>query len=182
MKPIDFIKIAVRDYKNVGAVAPTSKYTVKKVIKGLKPEYKYIIEYGAGSGVFTKEILNVLPHDGKIIAIEMNSNFLKELSKIKDGRLIVLSGDVTKISRDFSQLGLPRVDVIVSGIPISFLKPLERKELVKNTHDILEGGGRFIVYQYSLKILPILKDIFREVSYSFEPRNLPPCFVMIGGK
>src|SRR3989344_5957460 len=135
MKSIDFIKIAIKDYKNVGAIATTSKYTINKVLKGLKPEYKYIIEYGAGSGVFTKEILNILPYDGKIIAIEMNSNFLKVLSKIKDDRLIVLSGDVTKISRDFSQLGLPRVDVIISGIPISFLQPLARKELIKNTHN-----------------------------------------------
>jgi len=182
MKPIDFIKIAVKDYQKVGAVTISSKHTIKRVLKALKPEYKYIVEYGAGSGVVTKEILNLLPSDGRIVAIELNENFVKELSKIKDDRLTVLHGDVVKISKDFSKLGLPRVDAVISSIPASFLKPSERRELISNTFAGLTSGGRLIIYQYSLLLLPILKRVFKKVNYSLVLRNLPPYFVMIAEK
>lgn len=182
MRPIDFIKIAVKDYKGVGAITISSKHTVKRIIKELKPEYKYIVEYGAGNGVITREILNILPSDGKLVALELNSKLFASLSDIDDKRLIALHKNIIDVSRDFSSLGLPRIDAIISGIPFSFLKTAERKEVIKNTHDGLIGGGRFIVYQTSLLILGLLKKNFRKVRYRLELRNLPPYFIMVGEK
>ena len=72
MKPIDFIKIAMKDYKKVGAITLSSRHTIRRVLRGLKPGYKYIVEYGAGNGVVTKEILKHLPADGRVVAIELN--------------------------------------------------------------------------------------------------------------
>ena len=182
MKPIDFIKIAVKDYKKVGAVTISSRHTIRRVLKGLKPEYKYIVEYGAGNGVITQEILKALPSDGTLAAIELNSRLFTELSKIKDKRLEVIHGNVLKISKDFSQLGLPRVDAVISSMPITLLNKAERKELIENTYQGLADGGRFIVCQYSLLVLPVIKKKFKKVDYSLELRNLPPYFVMIGEK
>ena len=78
MNPINFLKIAFRDYKRVGAVTITSKYTIRRVLRALKPEYKYIVEYGAGNGAITREILNTLPPDGKLVAVELNDDLIKE--------------------------------------------------------------------------------------------------------
>lgn len=182
MKPIDFIKIAIKDYKRVGAITISSKHTIKRIIKELKPGCKYIVEYGAGSGVITKEILKILPSDGRVIALELNYNLFKALSGIKDKRLTPLYKNVIQVSRDFLPFGLPRIDAVISGIPFSFLKKAERKEVVKNTHDGLAEGGRFIVYQTSLLALPILKKNFKKVRYRLELRNLPPYFIMMGEK
>ena len=182
MKSMDFLKVAIRDYKKVGAITLSSRYTIRRVLKGLKPEYKQIVEYGAGNGVVTKEILKALPSDGKVVAIELNDELFEELSKIKDDRLILMHGDVLKISEDLRKLGLPRVDAVISNIPTTLFGPEQKKELVRNTYSGLEEGGRFIVYQYSLLIWPILKDVFKKASYSIELRNLPPYFVMIGEK
>ena len=65
---LNFIKTAIKDFK-VGALTPSSKYVVKKIIKEIKPEYKYIVEYGPGDGVITKEILKILPQDGRLVVI-----------------------------------------------------------------------------------------------------------------
>lgn len=180
MKPIDFIKIAIKDYKGVGAITLSSKHTIGKILKEFKPQYKYIVEYGAGNGVITKEILNILPPDGRIVAIELNDNLMKELITIKDPRLTILHKNVIDISRDLSALGLPRIDAVISGIPFSFLKPAERREVMKNTSTGLADGGRFILYQTSLLMLGLLKKNFKKVRYYLELRNMPPYFIMIG--
>lgn len=182
MKPVDFIKIALKDYKTIGAVVVTSKFAVRMVVNQLKPKYKYIVEYGAGSGVVTKEILKILPSDGKIIALELNNDLFKKLSEIQDPRLVILHKNVIGVSRDLASLGLPRVDAVISGIPFSFLKSSERKEVIRNTYLGLADGGRFIVYQASLLILPLLKKFFKKVNSRIELRSIPPYFVMVGEK
>lgn len=182
MHPIDFIKIAVKDYKKVGSVTVSSQYTIRRIVKEIKPGYKYVVDYGAGNGVVVREILKVLPPDGKVVALELNHDLFEALSKIDDPRLIPVKDDVINLSKKLSSLGLPRIDMVISSIPLSFLKDAERKELIKNTYDSLTAGGRLVVYQYSLLILPVLKKLFHKVRYRLELRNVPPYFVMVGEK
>lgn len=182
MKPIDFIKIAVKDYKKVGALTISSKHTIKRVLKELKPNYKYIVEYGAGNGIMIKEILKKLPKDGKVIGIEFNKSLFHELEKIKDSRFTPFNEDVVALAGDFAFLGLPRVDAVISSIPFSFIKNTQRRKLIVKTSRVITKGGKFIVYQYSLLALPLMKKIFKKVRYSLELRNIPPYFVMVGEK
>ena len=177
MNSLNFIKVAIKDYK-VGAITVSSRYTVKQIVRDLGLKHKYIIEYGAGDGVITKEILKVLPVDGKLIAVEINRDLLRELRKIKDPRLIVIDEDIIKLSQNFSQFHLPRIDVIISGIPFTFLEPKKRRIIITNTHLALAKNGVFIAYQVSPLIFPLLKKYFTNVQLRFEPRNLPPYFIM----
>lgn len=182
MKSLDFIKIAIQDYKKVGAITISSKYAIRTILKALKPEYKYIVEYGAGSGVITKEILKILPSNGKIVALELNRSLFKKLSEIKDSRLVVLNADVVKVSKNLKKLDLPQIDAIISGIPFSFLKSSIRKEILNNTYGGIAKGGRFIAYQTSFLIVSAMKKIFKKVNSRLELRNIPPYFVMVGEK
>lgn len=182
MKPIDFIKIVIKDYKTIGAITLTSKQTIKRIVKEIKPEYKYIVEYGAGNGVITSEILKKIPSDGRVVAIEINEPLFKKLSELKDPRLTVLRGNIIDISENMQSLGLPRIDAVISGIPFSFLKAADRKNVLEKTAEALAPGGRFIIYQTSLLVLPKLKKLFKRTRYSLELRNIPPYFVMIAEK
>lgn len=182
MANLNFIKTAIKDFK-VGALTPSSKYVVKKIIKEIKPEYKYIIEYGPGDGIITKEILKIMPQNGRLIAVELNRNFINELKKIKDERLRIIFGNAVKISENLDKLNLPRIDAIVSGIPCSILKPKERKELIKNTYNILTESGVFIIYQNIPLIFSELNKVFKKsISWHFEPRNFIPYFIMVAEK
>lgn len=182
MKPIDFIKIAVKDYKKVGALTISSRHTIRTVLKALKPGYKYIVEYGAGNGILVKEILKRLPKDGRLIGIELNESLFCELKKVKDPRFLPLNGDVAALVGDLETLGSPRVDAVISSIPLSFLKSDQRKKLIVETAKAITDGGKFIVYQYSLLALPLMKKAFKKVSYQIELRNIPPYFIMVGEK
>lgn len=178
----DFIKIAIKDFKTVAALAPTSKFARAKIVSELREDHKFVVEYGAGDGIITKEILKKLPPDGRLVAIELNDTFIDFLQKIKDERLTIIKGDVANICKDFSQLGLPRIDAVISGIPFSYLPSETRKEIIKNTYAALSNTGVFIVYQHTPFILSKLKLCFKNVCWFFEPRNIFPYFIMIAEK
>jgi len=177
MKRSHFLKTALKDYK-VGAVMESSRYTVQKIVSFLKPEHKFIIEYGAGNGTITKKLLQRLPEASQIIAIESNENFINELSKITDPRIKIVCGDVVVFLRNFLPTESAQIDAVISGIPFSFLKPALREEIVHRTHDLLSDRGMLLVYQHSVLILPLLKKYFAKTKVFFEPRNILPYFIM----
>ena len=117
-----------------------------------------------------------------MVAIELNKELFTEISKVNDARLRLIHGNVVQISKNLSRLGLPRIDAVISSLPMALFNKIERKELIKNTYEGLNHGGRFIVCQYSLLVLSLLKKNFKKIHYSLELRNLPPYFVIIGEK
>ena len=45
------------------------------------------------------------------------------------------------------------------------------------TSALLNPGGRFVAYQVTTHLIPMLKDYFSNVDIQFEVRNMPPHFV-----
>lgn len=181
MTHFDFLKTLTKDVK-VAALVPSSQYVIRRMVKEIPEGTRFVVEYGAGDGVITKELLKLLPPDGKLVAIELNNDFISELNVINDPRLIIVGGDVVRHSETLDAFGLPRIDLVISGIPFSLLKPEERRIIIKNTHRHLTNGGMFLIYQFTLLIYPILKKVFKATEWRFELRNLPPYFIMVGRK
>jgi phospholipid N-methyltransferase len=172
------------DDKGVAAVTPSSKFLVERTVKAMDARgAKVIVEYGAAQGVMTKQILKKMPADAKLLAIELNDDLYKELtSRLDDPRLITVNGDVRNIEQIVAQHSLGPIDVIVSGIPFAFLSGRGRHELLKSTSELLRPGGRFVAYQVTTHLIPLLKDYFKRVKTEFEIRNLPPHFVFTSFK
>ncbi len=178
-----YFKNALTDFKNIASPLASSRFAARKVAAQLKPDHKFVVEYGPGDGAITKEVLKVLPADGILVAIEINKTFIDDLKKINDERLGVVAGDARELSGRLNALGLPRVDAVVSGIPFSFFKKDVRQEIVANTFAGLRPGGVFVVYQTTPALLPILKKIFgKNVKVKTELRNFVPYFIMIAEK
>ena len=79
----------------IGALTPSSKYFVRDVIKRMPLENaETVVEYGAGEGVVTRGMLKKMPADSKLIAIDTNSELVKNLKKINDSRLEIYHGKV----------------------------------------------------------------------------------------
>ena len=181
MEKLRFLKTALRDY-NVGAITPSSSHVTRRVAREIDVNFTYVVEYGPGNGVSTRAILQRMPANGRLVVIERNKHFLPVLKEIKDARLHIVEGDVRIISKQLDKLGLPRIDAVVSSIPFSFLPPPMRRAIVSATFRALAPRGKFIIYQYSPLMLSYLRPLFLTTRLRFEPRNLPPCFIMIGEK
>lgn len=177
----DFLKMVIKDYR-IGAFTASSEYVVQRIVRELPGTCRFVVEYGAGDGVITKGILKKLPADGKLLAIELNKDFLAELRKIQDPRLLVVEGDAAEVSQNFSKFGMPLVEAVVSGIPFTLIAPKVRAKIVKNTHAALAAEGLCIVYQYTPLMAPLLKKAFGNLRLLFEARNFLPYFIMISRK
>jgi phospholipid N-methyltransferase len=172
------------DDKGVASVTPSSRFIVDRVLKAMDVRSaSVVIEYGAAGGVITRRILEQMPKDGKLIAIELNDELYETLTKdLKDPRLIAVHGDVRDVAAIAHRHGVSQADVIVSGIPFAFLSGRGRHELLKATHDLLSPSGRFIAYQVTTHLIGLLEEYFRKVKTQFEIRNIPPHFVFAAYK
>lgn len=179
-KLFSYFKVFMDD-KGVASVTPSSKYIVAKVIKAMDlGKNKVVIEYGAADGPMTKPILERLLPGGKVVAVELNETLHEHLKGIsRDPRFHPVRGDVREVVQLAARFGIQKgqADVIISGIPFAFLSGRGRHELLKDTADLLRPGGRFIAYQVTTHLIPLLKDYFSKVDTQFEIRNIPPHFV-----
>ncbi|MDX6770967.1 MAG: rRNA adenine N-6-methyltransferase family protein, partial [Elusimicrobiota bacterium] len=169
----------------VAAVTPSSKYIVEKVVKAMNlAEAKVVVEYGAAQGVITRRILEKMRPDAKLVAVEFNQKLYEELvSTVKDPRLLAVHGDVREIDKILAKLGVEGpVDAVTSGVPFSYFSNRGRHELLLKTSEILRPGGRFVPYQVTTHLIPLLKDYFSDVDTQFEVRNIPPHFVFTAVK
>lgn len=156
---------------------PSSRFAVRKIMRRVPKDAKRVIEYGPGDGVLTRRILECLPPDGRLLAIETNPDFCRMLEDIGDPRLIVVNGDATHAADYAASVGIDGFDLAISGIPFSYMSAEKRSATVAMTHRLLSPRGVFLAYQVSPLMVPYLRKRFA-LRTGFELRNLPPYFIM----
>jgi len=178
MSNLEYLRQFIKD-KNVASLCPTSQFAVKRAFKNINLDgYQVIVEYGPGEGAFTRRMLKNMAPDAHLIAIETNAQMVDALKKIKDDRLIVVNDSAENIRAILHTNGFNGADCVVSGIPFTFLKKHQREKIVKCTRQALNSDGIFIVYQNSFYATKYLEKEFDHIARDFEPRNIPPMFIM----
>ncbi len=178
----EFFHAGLSDFQHPGSLWPSSRFACDSICKQIPDNLERIFEYGSGNGVLTRKILEKLPENAHFFGIEINSHFGARLSELDDARFKPIIGDVVVESGRMKKIAGGEVDVVVSGIPFSFLSKSDRMQVIDNTWTNLRPSGRFIVYQNSIAILPMLKRRFKIAAVHFELRNLPPYFIMVATK
>lgn len=174
--------------RTVCAVAPSSLPTVKKVCQDVPTDRPIgLIEYGPGTGVFTRYLCDRLHPDSTILAIELNAAFYKELVRWREQakprvRVVLEQGSCADVLSMLERHRLPPADFVLSGIPFSVLTERLRMDIVRKTHRALAPGGVFLVYQYSYFMVPRLERVFDQVDRSVSVMNLPPTMIMAARK
>ncbi|HEY4509176.1 MAG TPA: rRNA adenine N-6-methyltransferase family protein [Candidatus Paceibacterota bacterium] len=179
-KYLNFIKIALSDKSKTGAIVRSSSYVVRAVLKLIsgRPLQK-IVEYGSGDGVMTLELLKHLSPQGRLLAVETDSDFVKILKQINDPRLLVIEDSMQNVSRNIEKYGFDSADLFISSVPFSYLSKSEREEICDLTRHSLASSGMFIIFhQYSNLMAKPLRMFFGWVKVGFEPLNFLPCFII----
>lgn len=172
-----FLKECLKD-RNVASIAPSSLATVKKVCDKIDFNKKsVIVEYGPGTGVFTRYLLEKMNSESKLILIETNEYFASLLRKINDPRVFVFNDSAENIQDILSKCNEDSVDYVISGIPFSYFDEEVKNKIIKNTRNILSEKGKFLVYVCLNGIKKPLKQHFRSVKTDFELLNIPPLVI-----
>jgi phosphatidylethanolamine/phosphatidyl-N-methylethanolamine N-methyltransferase len=114
-----FTKKFISHYQQMGAVVPSSKHLAQAMVAALPPipSGYCIIELGAGTGVFTRQLLTDRPSN-PIIAIELDHDMAERL-RINCPGAVIVEGDAAKLSDILLSLNIHREQVggILSAIP-----------------------------------------------------------------
>lgn len=175
-----FFKSFLDNPRQTGSIVQSSPFLVAQMIKPVDfGKAKVIVEFGAGTGVVTKKLLKSMSQDAILLCFELNKDLCKELKKIKDPRLKVISDGAEKLERYLKRYKAKEVDYIISGLPLVVL-PEEIKEGVLNQiTKFLKKGGQYVQFQYSLTTRKKFKELFSEMEIRFTLLNIPPAFVYV---
>ena len=174
MSTISYLRSLVKD-KNVASVTPSSSFTVKKATQKIDFSRDIVIvEFGPGTGVFADYLLGKMSPGSTLIMIELNPNFVKELSQINDPRAHVHEASAEQVGNIVKQHGFSQVDYFLSGIPFSFLDDSTKDSILSASSSLLKHDGYFLAYQTSGHLKEPLARFFDDVQTGFEIRNIPP--------
>lgn len=179
MDTLVYLKNMFRD-KQVASFTPTSLHGIKKVCEKINfNKRNVIVEYGPGTGVFTRYLLNHLTPDSKLILIERNSDFVDILRQsFQDSRIFIFHESAENVDKLLTKCHEKQADYIISGIPFSFLPPPLRESIVQKSHACLRLNGKFLAYQTFFQMDRFLKDYldacFKRTNTEFCLLNAPP--------
>jgi phospholipid N-methyltransferase len=174
---LEFLKSFATD-KDVASITPSSKYCVRKLCEHINFEQtRLIVEYGGGTGVFTKQFLKLMRPDAQLFVFETNDNFYKKLSQIDDDRLTVIHKSVEEILTALPQELIGTADHIVSGIPFSFFDWEMKIDILTKTSEMLKKNGSFLAYQTPGHLKEPLTEAFGNYTTDFCWKNIPPYYI-----
>lgn len=160
----------------LGSIVPSSRFLVNAVLASVDwSRARTIVEYGPGVGTFTAEVLRRMRADATLIVVETNAEFVKFLRRtLADPRLIVEHESAENVEEILARHGKSHADYVLSGVPLGSMPTWLQSAIAVASRDVLEAGGEFLVYQFTSRVLPVLRMTFEQVRRGFEVRNLPP--------
>jgi len=177
---LSFIKQYITRPRTVGAVLPSSKYLADKMTQDINyANAKCIVEYGAGTGVFTQNLVAQRAPGTVLILFENNQEFYKLLAEKFAGvaNLYITSDSAENVGKHLHQHGFTHADYIISGLPFASLPQAVSANIMAQTKAFLKPGGAFITFQYTMLKHDFIGQYFPNIAIKRELRNVPPAYV-----
>src|SRR3954454_7529782 len=168
-----FLRSFLEGPRRVGAVLPTSRYTVRATLDmALVAQAGLVVELGAGTGPYTREIVRRLRPDARLLAFELDPTLAGRLAtEVIDPRVQVITDSAANLG---AYLDGRRPEVIVSGLPFTSLPGPARQAILDAARSALADDGVMLVLQYSPFIQRELERRFGSVRRRLSLLNVPP--------
>ena len=176
--------------RKVGAI-PTSPFLAQTLVRPLPIDNaRRVVELGAGKGMITQLLLNRMPADSRLIAIEIDPELAQHLQRrCRDPRLEVINACAGSAYEELNRRGWQRVDLAVASVAFGFLSDSKIHEIFSAVKPFLDEESIFTLYQYAHRMKMLegrfsYFDITRLLDRHFpkiERRafwpNFPPAFI-----
>ncbi|NLV24284.1 MAG: methyltransferase domain-containing protein [Deltaproteobacteria bacterium] len=174
-RAVIFFQGFLRHPELVGSVIPSSRFLEKKLVETAHVgKARLIVELGPGTGGTTKAFLKALPKGGRLLAVEINPDFVEVVRSNGDSRLVVHQGSAEYIRDILNQYSLPAPDAVISGIPFSTMPPSLGKRIIQEVWAALAPGGCFVAYQVRGKVADLGQEFLGQPRVATEVLNIPP--------
>lgn len=176
-----FLKQYILHPRSVGAIKASGTELTNKMLEDIDfDKAKVIVEYGPGTGAFSKEIIKRKKDDTLFIMIEINKEFYKILNNDLDFKknVLLLNDSAENIDKILKDNKVNNIDYIVSGLPFTSLPKKTNNAILSETKKVL-GKGKFITFQYSKVKEKLFLEYFNIDKIIKASKNIPPAYVYI---
>ena len=176
-----FLREYISAPNTIGAIAPSSRHLAAAMTASIDFEKaRCIVEYGAGTGVFTREVAARKRRDTTYIVIEQNDCFYEMLRKQFQGMpgVVLIHGDAGNVCSFLREQGFKHADYIISGLPFTSLPRQVSHRILSQTQKAIGTEGVFTTFQYTLLRKAFLENYFNIQRIVRVWRNLPPAYVL----
>ena len=174
-----FLKRFLGAPRQVGSVTPSSRFLTRAMLDRVDwGKARAVAELGAGTGVFTRQIVKRAHPEAKLLVFEVDPA-LQEMIRRENPEHpgLRLYGDAQELCSIMRDEGIDGLDFVISSLPFTVL-PHEMSENILNAvQEALKPEGRFVAYQYSQIMKPKLVARFPDIKTKFVLLNVPPAFV-----
>jgi phospholipid N-methyltransferase/uncharacterized membrane protein YdjX (TVP38/TMEM64 family) len=173
-----YLQLYVTNVARMGAAIDSSDFLARKMIDHLPQRPNgCILELGPGTGVITQRIIEKQPPDARIVTVEANDVLARHL-RGRFQNVTTISGDARHLSHYLRELRIPKVDIVVSGLPFLSFPQTVTEEILDEVKAVLKEDGYFVLFQYTLVLFQQIKSRFRVEKVTWTPLNIPPAFVL----
>lgn len=164
--------------KRIASFAPSSRSMARKLLDGIDwDKARSIVELGAGTGPITAEMVRRAHPKARLVVIELDPVLCGRLrERFRDAPNVeVVLGDATKFGELLAERGIPKVDHVLSGLPLPSFPAAARDAILEVSARTIANGGTF----RQLTVMPLIyykmyRRYFADVRFRFVPFNLPP--------
>ena len=174
-----FLKRFASSPRRIGSVAPSSKFLTRAMLDRVDWENaKYIAELGAGTGVFTREIVRRARPDARILVFEIDPDLQKMIrDEHPEHKGLTLHSVAQELRKYMHDNGIEQLDFVISSLPFTVLPPKMTVRILNGVVKALKPDGHFVAYQYSSIMKHVLRKKFAHMKTRFVMFNVPPAFV-----
>lgn len=180
-----FFRQWLKNPLKVAAFSPSGLQLADRMMSELPPHAQRVIELGAGTGVFTRALLDAKIAPDKLLVVELNAE-LHEYLHAQFPLVRVVNGDACDLKDIAMQQGFLTTglaDAVISGLGLLSMPRSLQKSIVEAAFSVLRADGCFIQFTYGPKS-PLPRDLLDELGLSvrrggFAWRNVPPASVFV---
>lgn len=186
MASLRFFKTFLTSPKQIGAILPSGVALSKQITAPIDFENaKVIVEFGPGTGSFTRVLLERKKKDTRLIAFEINDEMADFCAKEFPGVELV-RGSAENLVAYLKEHKIAEIDAVVSGLPFANFPVPVQTAILEGVASSLKPGGYFLGFTYfHSSVVPAthryrakLKTIFKSVDRIAVMKNVPPAYVM----
>ena len=129
----------IKNRKTIGAVAPSSVGLARQMVADINlSDGSAVVEYGPGTGVFTREILKKIDTNTTFLAIEQNPR-MAAIFKRNFPSVLLYQDSVGNVAQILRAVGKSEVDCIISGLPWASFESGYQDRLFQATISVLRS-------------------------------------------
>ncbi|MFZ2234815.1 MAG: methyltransferase domain-containing protein [Dokdonella sp.] len=180
-----FFQQWLRNPRAIAALAPSSRVLARAMIAQLPESAERIIEFGGGTGVFTRGLIEHGVGPDQLMVVELNGA-LHRMLKRRFPATRVVRGDARNVAalvarEKFAEVG--GVDAVVSGLGLLSMSREVQREVLAAAFSVLKPGGRFIQFTYG-PVGPVPRELLGELDLNSRRAsvawfNVPPATVYV---